>query len=112
MFLFLCLSLLLKIVFFVIVNSEIKFDFDLKLDGPIKLMKTAFYFILKLPFVLEIFTFLYWLLGYAEKQLDKKARLNLKFIMTSKTAQPIITVHIYCSTSQEVKAAKQLNLVS
>ena len=112
MFLFLCLSLLLKIVFFVIVNSEIKFDFDLKLDGPIKLMKTAFYFILKLPFVLEIFTFLSWLLGYAEKQLDKKARLNLKFIMTSKTAQPIITVHIYCSTSQEVKAAKQLNLVS
>ena len=33
---------------------------------------------LKALFVLEVFTFLSWLFGYAEKRLDKKAMVNLK----------------------------------
>ena len=41
-------------------------------------MKHAFYFMLKSPFVLEIFTFLSWLFGYAEKRLDKKAMKQKK----------------------------------
>ena len=35
-------------------------------------------FMLKALFVLEIFSFLSWLFGYAEKQLDKKAKFNFK----------------------------------
>ena len=40
--------------------------------------KKCFYFMLKALFVLEVFTFLSWLFGYAEKRLDKKAMVNLK----------------------------------
>ena len=36
-------------------------------------MKNAFYFMLKVLFVLEILTFLSWLFGYVEKRVDKKA---------------------------------------
>ena len=42
------------------------------------MMKNAFYFILKALFVLDIFTFLFWLFGYVEKRLDKKAMVNFK----------------------------------
>ena len=49
-------------------------------------MKNAFYFILKTPFVLEIFTFLYWRFGYVEKQLDKKAKFEvLCYLQNEKT---------------------------
>ena len=41
-------------------------------------MKNAFYFMLKALCVLEIFTFLSLLPGYAEKRLDKKANVNSK----------------------------------
>ena len=34
---------------------------------------------LKTLFDLEIFTFLSWLFGYVEKQLDKKVKINSKF---------------------------------
>ena len=36
------------------------------------------HFMLKAYSVLEIFTFLYRIFGYVEKQLDKKAVVNLK----------------------------------
>ena len=36
-------------------------------------MKNAFYFLLKALFVLEIFTFLFWLLVYVQKRLAEKA---------------------------------------
>ena len=36
-------------------------------DRPSKIMKNAFYFILKEIFVLEIFKFLFWLFGHVEK---------------------------------------------
>ena len=41
-------------------------------------MKNVFYFMLKALFVLEIFTYLHWLFGYAEKRLDKKFKVNSK----------------------------------
>ena len=50
----------------------------------------AFYFMLRLLFVLEIFTFLSRLFNYEEKRLDNK---QLQYI--------------YCSISQEVKATRQ-----
>ena len=39
-------------------------------DSPSKMMKNAFYFILKALFVLKIFKFWSWLFSHAEKQLD------------------------------------------
>ena len=41
-------------------------------------MKTAFYFILKALFALEIITFLLQRFGYLEKWLDKKISVNSK----------------------------------
>ena len=38
----------------------------------------VFYFMSKTAFDLEIFTFLFWLFGYVEKQLDEKAMVNFK----------------------------------
>ena len=39
-------------------------------------MKNTSYFMLKVLLVHEIFTFLPWLFGYAEKRLDKKAKVD------------------------------------
>ena len=36
-------------------------------ESPLKMMKNAFYFILKALFVLEIFKFLSWRFGHVEK---------------------------------------------
>ena len=36
-------------------------------ESPLKMMKNAFYFIVKALFVLETFKFLSWLLGHVEK---------------------------------------------
>ena len=44
-------------------------------ESPLKRMKNVFYFMMKAFFVLEIFTFLSWLLGH-EKRLDKKVKVN------------------------------------
>ena len=60
--------------------------------SPLKMMKNAFYFMLKALFVLELFTFVSLLFGYAEKQLDKNSLIS-KFIM-SQTGQQIIRIHI------------------
>ena len=50
----------------------------LTIEIPLKIMKNAFYFMLKALFVLEVFTFLSWLFGYVEKRLDEKAMINFK----------------------------------
>ena len=50
----------------------------LKNENPLKMMKNAFYFMLKTLFVLGIITFLSWLFGYAEKRLDMKTTVNFK----------------------------------
>ena len=54
-------------------------------------MKNDFYFMLKPPFVLNIFKYLSWLFYYVG--LIKKLRLISKFMM-SKTRQQIITMNI------------------
>ena len=41
-------------------------------ENPLKIMRNAFYFILKTLFVLKIFTFLSWLFGHV----GKKTRLG------------------------------------
>ena len=47
--------------------SKIFFWFTSMIDSPSKMMKNAFYFILKALFVLKIFKFLSWLFGHVEK---------------------------------------------
>ena len=47
-------------------------------ENPLKMVKNAFYFMLKALFVLWIITFLSWLFGYAEKRLDMKTTVNFK----------------------------------
>ena len=47
-------------------------------ESPLKVIKNAFYFMLKALFVLEIFPFLSWLFGYVEKGLNKGAKDNFK----------------------------------
>ena len=42
------------------------------------MVKNAVYLMSKTFFVLEIFTFLYWIFGYVEKRVDKKATVNFK----------------------------------
>ena len=41
-------------------------------------MKNAYYFMLKVVFVLEVFTFLSWLFGYVEKRFAEKAVVKFK----------------------------------
>ena len=41
-------------------------------------MKIVFYIMLKVLFILEIFSFLSWLFSYGEKRLYKKAMVNFK----------------------------------
>ena len=45
-------------------------------------MKNAFYFTLKALF--EVFQFLFWIFGYVEKWLDKKAKINFKIYNVTK----------------------------
>ena len=49
-------------------------------ESPLKMMKNAFYFILKSLFVLEIFKFLSWLLGHVEKTTWLERSGYLKYI--------------------------------
>ena len=48
-------------------------------ENSLKMMRNAFYFMLKALFVLKIFTILSWRFGYVEKRLDKKLWLIPKF---------------------------------
>ena len=53
----------------------------------LKMMKHAFYFMLKALFVLEILNFLYLLSGYVGKRLNKKTKVNFKiYDVTDRTA--------------------------
>ena len=64
----------------------------LTIESPLKLIKNAFYFILKAIFVLKIFKFLSGLFGYVEKA-RRRRKLISKF-MTSQPGYQAITVHI------------------
>ena len=71
-------------------------------------MRNDFYLKLaKALFALEIFTFLSWLCGYVEKRIGKKAFVNFRIYVNTDWLQ-----YTYCPKSQEVKAARQQNLVS
>ena len=48
----------------------------LAIESFFKMMKDAFYFLLKALSILEIFTFSFWLFGYVEKRLDNKVMVN------------------------------------
>ena len=58
------------------------------------MMKNAFYFMLKALYVLKLFKFWFQLFGHVGKRLDKKAKVNSKF-MTSQTGKQIITTHMF-----------------
>ena len=45
-------------------------------DSPLKMMKNAFYFILKALFGLKIYKFFSWLFGHVEKWLHQKDKVN------------------------------------
>ena len=69
-------------------------------ESPLKLMKNAFYFILKVFFVFKIFKFLSWLFSYIEKNgLTRKIKLISKF-MTSQPGQQTIAIHILPNISR------------
>ena len=53
-------------------------------ESLLKVMKNAFYFILKALFAHKIFKFLSWLFGHVEKLLNEKDKLISKFM----TSQP------------------------
>ena len=48
-------------------GSDIPKNFVFFNDSPSKMMKNAFYFIVKSIFVLKVFKFLSWFFGYVEK---------------------------------------------
>ena len=54
----------------------------------------------KALFDLEIFTFLSWLSGYVEKQLEKRFLRLIPNFMTSQTGQQITTIHILSNISR------------
>ena len=66
------------------------------------MMKSAFYFMLKAFFVLEIFIFLSKLFGSVEKRLHNKA-VDKKQCQYDVTNWPKIMSINYCPISQEVK---------
>ena len=78
--------------------------------SPFKMMKNAFYFNSKTIFVLKIFKFLSWLFGHVTTWVDKKDKVNFKFYEV--TAWLANTQYTYCPIFREVKAIRQLNLVS
>ena len=66
---------------------------------PLKMMKNAFYFILKALSILKIFKFLPKLFGQIGKRASKKAMNNFK-IYASHSGQQITTVHILPNISR------------
>ena len=64
----------------------------LTIESPLQMMKNAFYSMLKALFILDIFTFLSWRFGFAEKQLDKKTTGSFK--IHDVTGWTIYTIHI------------------
>ena len=48
-------------------------------EGPLKMMKDAFYFMSKALSVLKIFNFLSWLFCHVTKRLNKEDQVNSKF---------------------------------
>ena len=62
-------------------------------ERPLKIMKKAFYFTLKVLFLFKIFKYLSWLFGHIENRLDWMTRSISKSI-TSQPGKQTITKHI------------------
>ena len=58
------------------------------IESPLKLMKNAFYFILKAPFVLKIFKSLSWFFGHVEKSCFDHGLIRERLISKFMTSQP------------------------
>ena len=69
------------------------------IEIPLKVMKNAFYFILKALFVLKISSFCHGVLVIKKNGLIRKIRLILKF-MTSQPGLQTIAIHIFPNISQ------------
>ena len=80
------------------VGSSKKVSFICLHESPLKMMKDAFYLILKAFIVLKIFEWLSWLLGCVEKKkcLIRQIRLFSKFM----TSQSTITIYILSNISR------------
>ena len=59
-----------------------------------KMIRNAFYFILKALFVLKIFKFLSQLFGHVKKRLDQKDQVNFKIYDVTAWLQDNCTTHI------------------
>ena len=66
-------------------------------ESSLKIMKNAFYFISKAFFVLEIFTFLSWLLVTQRNSLIRRL---IPELMTSQAGQKLIGIHILSNISR------------
>ena len=71
-------------------------------ECPLKMMKNAFYFMLKAIFALPIFTFSPYLFDHVGKWLDKKAKVNIKIYDI--TGWIVNNIHI----TQHLQKQKQL----
>ena len=96
--------LLLYLIFFVCLKSDShppkKIFFICFNESPLKMVKNAFYFILKGLFVLKMFKCLFWLFWSCRKNgLIRNIRLISKF-MTSQLGQQTIKIHILPSISR------------
>ena len=73
-------------------------------ESPLKMMKNAFYFTLKVPLVLKLIIILFWLYSHVKNGLIKKLRL------ISKWRQNLVNKQLQCTywpISQEAKTISQ-----
>ena len=79
----------------------------------VKVVKNAFYLVLKALFVPRIFKFLIfrYISGHARKRLDWKAKVNFKIYDVTTSEANNYNTHI-AQISQEVKTIRQWNFVS
>ena len=68
-------------------------------ESPFKMMKNAFYFTLKVLFVLKIFRFFVLTCGHVEKQLDQKDKVNFKICDVTNLKQTI-AIHVLPNISR------------
>ena len=81
-----------------------KFCFICFIESPLKMMKNAFYFILKALFVLMIFKFLSLRFCHVDKTAGLERNLWRNNLVNKRLQ------YTYCQTSQDVKADKPWNL--
>ena len=85
---------------------------SLTTESPLKIMKNAFYFTLKLIFALKIFWFLSSLFGHIEKQLNYKHEVNFKFYDVTVWEKTIaVTILPNISRSKDKKIMKCGHLI-